>query len=493
MSIIKLTFFYNFLYIFQSEGYVIKRLLNNVIKNPFPIKVEKVKTLQWTHKAKWICISSLIIFLLPLILLILLKAPLLIILIYISIFIFLPWIFLILGIFTIFPLEKYNKSKVIKISQDKINKLKANKLKVIGITGSYGKTSTKSFTNQLLAYKYKSYATPKSYNTLWGIAQPVQKKAIFNTVQDTLQYLENDTEYFLVEMGAYFYGEITTLCTAFPPDIAILTGISSVHLERFKSIENIIKAKSELLHGLKANGTAIINADNRYARKIILNPPRKDIKIISYGTWKDSTYRLEISQMTKDGTDFIIHHDNSMNKMHTPIIGVGNIVNLTGAIATAHSQAVTWEDISKAVITLSPAESRMEITDNGTGLLLINNGYSSNVPSFKQSLETLSLFDSTYKILVTPGIFELGEKTYEIHKKLGKKITDNINLVILVKNKKTNDQIRGLKDGMAEGNYPENQIVEVDRIEQFYEQVSQRGLLPSVVLFENDVPDVYNV
>lgn len=493
MNVIKLTFFYNFLYIFQSEGYVIKRLLNNVIKNPFPTKVERVKTLQWTHKAKWICISSIIIFAIFLLLLILINAPIIAIIIFISTFIFTPWIYLILGILTIFPLEKYNKSKVILISKERINLLKNAKLKVIGITGSYGKTSTKTFTNQLLACKYKSYATPKSYNTLWGIAQPLQKKAVFNVVQDTLQYLEKETEYFLVEMGAYFYGEITTLCTAFPPDIALLTGISSVHLERFKTIDNIIKAKSEILYGLKTDGTAIVNADNRYTRKIIIKPPRQDIKIISYGTWKNSTYRLEILQMTKEGTDFVIYFENQNHKMRTPIIGVGNIVNLTGAIATAHSQDISWEDIIKTVKTLSPAESRMEITDNGTGLLLINNGYSSNIPSFKQSLQTLSIFDSTYKVLVTPGIFELGEQTYEIHKKLGKKITENIDLVILVKNKKTNDQIRGLREGMKESNYPDSKIVEIDRIEQFYDQVSQRGLLPSVVLFENDVPDIYNV
>ena len=159
--------------------------------------------------------------------------------------------FIILGLYTIIPLEKYNKNKVVTISRNKILKLKSNKLKVIGITGSYGKTSTKVFTDQLLAQSYTSYATPKSYNTLWGIALPVHKSGILNTVQSTLNYLSEDIEYFLVEMGAYFYGEISTLCNAFPPDIVILTGISAVHLERFKTIENIIKAKSEILYGIR--------------------------------------------------------------------------------------------------------------------------------------------------------------------------------------------------------------------------------------------------
>ena len=209
--------------------------------------------------------------------------------------------------------------------------------------------------------------------------------------------------------------------------------------------------------------------------------------------WKDSTYKLVISKMTKNGTDFTIEFDKNKHEMHTPIIGVGNIINITGAIATAHTQKVEWSDIIKAVEKLAPAESRMEITDQGTGILLINNGYSSNIPSFKQSLETLSLFESSYRVLVTPGIFELGKETYNVHKKLGKKITEAIDLVILIRNKKSGDQIAGLKEGMREAGYPEDKIIEVDRIEQFYEQISQRNLLPAVVLFENDVPDVYNV
>jgi len=485
----KYNLFRNHSYIFQKEEYNVSRYLSYLLKSPIPINAEKVDKLRLTPKMYWIIVASLIEVILSWSIIYMLTNHNPLSLLWgISYVVFFPF-YIILGLYTKKPIEVLNKQIVIKKCRKRILALKKNGLKVIAITGSYGKTTTKTFIKQLLEKKYKVYATPKSYNTLFGIAQPTFKLEV---VKSVLDYLSNDVEYFIVEMGAYSLNDIKILTDAFPPDMSVLTGISSVHLERFKTLDKIIKAKTELIRKTPKGNKIFLNISNKYI-KSIARKYENDYQILTYSD-KDSNAKLygRITQATPHKTTIEINCSNRQDTLTTSIIGKGNILNLCGAMLVALECSVDIDNISNSVSNMLNIESRMQLIDDGTGILLINNGYSSNFMSFKQSIATLEMFENYYKVLVTPGIFEAGKKTYDLHYKLGKKITKSIDLVILLTGKNNIQQIEGLLEGMKSSNYPQEKITKISKIEDFMFVVKRKNLVPCVVLFENDLPDIYN-
>lgn len=482
----------SFLYLLQLEEYMPWSFFKLALKNPFPKNVEKVKTLVWTTKAKIIFGLSILLFLFQQFLIYSLFGLGIFFIIGIAVFIFFSWIYLIISTLMMVPLEVSNRIRLKIMTRKKVNRMKKQGMKLIGITGSYGKTSTKKFLNQILQKNFKVFATPKSHNTLFGIAQT---KMISNVLISALDHLPQDLDYFIVEMAAYWTGEIRELTRAYPPDIGILTGITTMHFEKFGSLENTIKAKSELVSGLPDGGKLFINYDNIHTRVICNKEKSKSrLNVFSVGLDEKSDYQLIIKSMSKDGTEFSLRYDNDKHiNFTTGIIGTGNISNIGLALAVAIEVGVSEDTLINSVSQLQPAESRMEILDPGTGIITINNGYSSNPESFKQSLKTLDFFDLHHKVLVTPGIFELGDITREVHEKLGSMISDNVELVMLLGKNKDNDRLKGLLSGLKSTGYPEERIIFIDDIKKCYNVVLERGLLPAVVVLENDLPDRYNI
>ncbi|MBN2100554.1 UDP-N-acetylmuramoyl-tripeptide--D-alanyl-D-alanine ligase [Candidatus Dojkabacteria bacterium] len=491
IEILKNLFFLrSFLYLFQSEEYVVGRFLRLIIRNPVPWNVEKIRRLDWTFRAKLLFVVSVLVFVFLGLICGLLKLWA-VLAIFTGFFLVAPWVYIIIAYYIVSPREKINRNIVIRMSRKRVQSLKKMGMKVIGLTGSFGKTSTKHFISVLLEKKFKVYATPKSYNTLFGIAQAKFKLGF---VSDVMEYLNEEIEVFLVEMGAYCIGEIEELCRAFPPDFAVLTGITTMHYEKFGSLENTIKAKSEILEGLSDGSKAFLNVSNRHVKEIF--DREKDLgrlEVIGYGLNSAGRYDGRIMEMTKDGTRFQIKLGSETVEAQTKLIGTGNITNILGAIAVAKEFGVSANDIVSAVADLEPIESRMQVIDQGTGIVTINNGYSSNPESFKQTLETLKLFEASYKVLVTPGIFELGDIEYKVHEKLGSLVTDDINLVILLGKEEDNDRIRGLRSGLKKAGYPDENIVLIKDIASCYDEILARNLIPSVVVLENDLPDIYNI
>lgn len=480
----------SFLFIFQQEQYIVKPFIKRCFQNPFPRNVEKLKKLDWTLKAKLIILNAVLIFLAVEILIILTQIYVLL-LIPLLLFLLTPWVFLVLGFYFNRPREIYNKARVLTLCSGKLNRMKHHGLKVIGITGSYGKTSTKVLINDLLSIKYKSYATPKSHNTLFGIAQV---KFVIGLVSSVMNYLKKDTEYFLAEMGAYKIGEIEELTRAYPPDIGVLTGLTTMHFERFGSLENTIQAKSELILGLPNGGTLYINTSNEILYKIWREQLKLGrLKVYSYGFNQDADFRVETKTVTAKGTEFSVYYKDASYDFYTKIIGLGNINNIAGAIAVALNEGVTIEEIQKKIPEIEQIEARMQVIDNGTGVLLINNGFSSNPESFKQSMETLKVFDSQYKIFVTPGIFELGDITENTHRALAHLMPSEIDLVLLLGKDRNNPRLTGLYEGLKDIGYEMDKVDYIDDIKDFYGKITQRGLIPSVVLMENDVNDLENM
>jgi len=480
-----------FLYLFQVEEYVPFRFLLVVLRAPFPVNVEKVRTLDWTFKAKLLFVTSLFVFMVQILLSVLFQLLFWVVLVEVLIFLLFPWVYLIFSYYLLLPREVVNRCILKMLSRKKVRSMKLDGMSVIGITGSYGKTSTKVFVSKVLAEKNEVYATPKSHNTLFGIANA---RFSLGFVTSVLDHLEEKLDYFIVEMGAYCIGEVEELADAYLPDIGILTGITTMHYEKFGSLENTVKAKSELIDALPDKRKVFLNVSSKPVAEIYDREIKKGrLDLISYGFGKNVKYRARITGMTKDGTGFDLIYGQVEVPFRTQIIGTGNILNILAAIAVGIELGIKVRDIVKMVADLEQLESRMQIIDPGTGIVTINNGYSSNPESFKQSIETLQLFESHYKILVTPGIFELGNITYDVHFDLGKLIDENIDLVVLLGKKASNLGLAGLYDGMMKAGYPKDRIDYVREISACYDKITSRGLVPAVVIFENDLPDLYNI
>ena len=315
-------------------------------------------------------------------------------------------IFFVLALEILFPLFIYLSLKIIQFfvffaKKNIIRKAKAKRkqlknLKVIGVTGSYGKTSVKEVLYKLLKTKYKVVKTEKHTNTEMGVAKTVS------------QSLDNEIDYFICEMGAYKRGEIKAICNIVKPEIGILTGINEQHMALFGSQENIIKGKYELIESLPDSGLAVFNGENKYCLELFEKTNKKKLK---YGF----AQKVEIG---KNGSRFIVNDV----QFETNLLGKHNVLNILGAVKVAVELGVSLQECTKVI---------KGIKQGGMVLKgrIINSSYSSNPDGAISSLEYLNLFEGS-KAIVTPGLIELGSASKEVHKRIEKKILEICDVAI---------------------------------------------------------------
>ena len=348
-----------------------------------------------------------------------------------------------------------------------------NKMKIIGITGSYGKTSTKNIVSALLEEKYITVMTPKSYNTTLGVVKTIREQ------------IKPYTEVFVCEMGAARLGEIKEICSIARPDISVITSIGPQHLTSFKSMDNIIKGKFEIITNANPDVKAILNIDNEYIKKGI-ELYAKDKYIIDFSINNtDSRYRVENIKMSDKGSIFDVVDGKSRLTVETKLLGKNNIYNIVCAIAIARELDMTNEEIKRGIKKIKPVEHRLELKTMG-GILALDDAFNSNPEGSKVAIETLCMFKDKYKVLVTPGMIELGDKTDELNEKLGE-YASVLDYVILV-GEATTERI---KAGMDKKGFKDYIIVKdiYDAFKKLQEiQISHENL---IALFENDLPDSY--
>jgi UDP-N-acetylmuramoyl-tripeptide--D-alanyl-D-alanine ligase len=453
-----------YLHIAQLEDYDVYRFVSWLSKNPFKHTSDNKKPLVWTSKVKTLFITTLIYIGILSVLLVIRFG--LIGLVISLILATQTYIFLVLSLLTRKPYEILNRALTKKRISNKIAMLKKNKLKVIGITGSYGKTSVKEFLYHILKSKYKVLRTPESYNTLFGIEKVVTYE------------LDETYDYFICEMGAYKIGEIDELCSMVLPGDAILTAINEQHLERFGKIENTIQAKFELIQWVEKSGMCLLNATNTYINenysKYTLNP-------IFYGT-NQCKFHTANEVTTLDGTRFSLILDSNEYEAETKLIGYSNIQNILAASSFAYLLGVGPETIVKAISNLKAIPHRLELKKLANGLIIIDDAYSSNIDGFKEALKLLATFNNHQKVIVTPGIVELGKITYAIHKELGAYVDQSCDKILLVGK---SDRTRGLEDGIS----VKNKIHYLNSIKELYDHID--NIENTVLLIENDLPDNY--
>lgn len=343
-------------------------------------------------------------------------------------------------------------------------------LKIIGITGSYGKTSVKYYLNTLLRAKYNVLMTPESYNTPMGVVMTIRGQ------------LRATHEIFICEMGAKKVGEIKEICDIVHPHDGVITSIGPQHLETFKSLENVKSTKFELADALPKGGLLFLNGDDENVTSY-----NKNENAIVYGT-KNGSYTAFDVTVGEKGTTFSVKAPNGdTGTFSTRLIGMHNVLNITGAIAVAHTYGVSMAELRPQVRKLECVPHRLQMTDKGNALV-IDDAYNSNPSGTKAALDTLALITG-FKILVTPGMVELGEKQDECNKEFGKNAAAVCDYVILVGKRQT----QSIRDGLAEANYLEEKIYVADTVGEAITKAYgiNSGELKKVILLENDLPDNY--
>lgn len=299
----------------------------------------------------------------------------------------------------------YHRKRLINKAADMV---KESKAMFIGITGSFGKTSTKEFLHQILSVKYNVEKTEKNMNSDVGVAISIIKN------------LKKDTEIFIVEMGAYRLGEIKDICRFVKPDRGILTGIGNQHLDLFGSKENLVQAKKELFEAIPENGTSYINKDVQDLNKV-LEGLKCHIKLYSTHKAADITAKNILLENHTIHAD--IQYLSHNIKITIPILGKHNINNLLPCIACAFDLDISEKEIIERAAKLHSPLNKLTIHHGPNNSTLIFDSNNTNVEGFISSIETASNFPHSKKLIVSRGIIELGHEKQTSYNR----ITEEIN------------------------------------------------------------------
>lgn len=342
---------------------------------------------------------------------------------------------------------------------------------VIGITGSYGKTSVKFYLQKLLAAKYNVLITPENYNTTLGVVRTIRTD------------LKATHEVFVCEMGAKNVGDIKEICELTEPDHGVITSIGPQHLESFLTIENVIRTKFELADAVPEKGMVFLNYDNEYIRN-----KKIDKAAVTYGVEASAAqYRPYDIQITQNGCAFKMKLDGEEKQFVTKLIGMHNVVNIAGAVAVAHKLEVPADAIVSQVRKLEGVPHRLQLL-KGNQALIIDDAYNSNPSGAKAALDTLDMFDGA-KIIVTPGMIELGSRQYECNRGFGEQIAKVCDYTVLV----GPNQTKPIQEGLKQAGYPADRLFVAANLDEGLNRVyawNSQGR-QKVVLLENDLPDNY--
>lgn len=274
---------------------------------------------------------------------------------------------------------------------------------VIGITGSVGKTSTKEIMAATLSGKWQVHKTEGNFNNEIGL--PI-----------TLLELDQTDEVAVIEMGMNHFGEIHNLTTTALPDVAVITNIGSSHIENLGSREGILKAKLEIIDGMKPNGLLVLNGDNDLL-KTVSNLP---VRCVTYGLEETNDYRATHIQIKEMNTWADIITPKDQYTICIPALGEHMVYNTLAAIAVADYYGYAKEEIQKGLLTYKPAKMRMQITKLENELMIIDDTYNASPDAMKAALKVLmSINHPGRKIAVLGDMFELGDYAPMLHREVG--------------------------------------------------------------------------
>ena len=361
------------------------------------------------------------------------------------------------------PLEWCIRTHYLRVAKQKLQKTDVIR---IGITGSYGKTSVKEILKTILSQKFRVLATPQSYNTPLGMAL-------------TVKNLDSTHDIFIAEMGARSKGDIKELTDLVKPKYGILTGINSQHLETFLTIENTKDTKFELFENLAEGGLGIFSHDNQGAIELY---ERYDGKKFYAGVdGKNNLVYASGIHTDRNGTQFILNVKGEQPVIcSTVLLGKHSISNICLASAMAYKLGMTPDEIALGINRIQSVGHRLELRPNNKNIVIIDDSYNSNTDGIKAAMEVLDMFDGR-KIVVTPGLVELGKEENLANFELGKTLANHADMVIVVGKHNAQMIINGLlENGMDRENI--KFAKSLNRGNEVLNDIMKDG---DVVLFEN--------
>lgn len=383
------------------------------------------------------------------------------------------WFIVVLSLVILMPVEKIINRKYWKEAEKILAGMPD--MKIIGITGSYGKTSTKHFLERILSERYDVVITPGSYNTPMGVIR---------TVREIIKPYNN---IFICEMGAKQKGDIKEICSLVHPEIGIITAVGPMHLETFKSIENVQSTKFELIDSLPTNGLAVVNDDFEYCR----NRKVDNVECERYSTQNKLKGKVNLwaenIKYSPSGTSFTIKSKDGLNiDLTTRLLGDCNVSNLLAAVAVALHLGLNEDEIKRGISSIEPVEHRLSIKHTVGGVTILDDAFNSNPDGSKMALNVLKEFTDGKRIIVTPGMIELGKRQYELNKKFGEYIAGCCDIAVIVGHYNREAITNGIKDGEFKG-----KLYEVDSFEEAQKLVTPMLQSGDTVLYENDLPDSF--
>lgn len=390
-----------------------------------------------------------------------------------SVFIFLLPINILFANWIAWPTEQAYNNKYINSAKRILRKKQHKDLIKIGITGSYGKTSTKFILKTILSEKYNVLATPESYNTTMGNVRVIREQ------------LKPEHEVFISEMGARYKRDILEICDIVNPKYGIITSIGPQHLETFKNIDNIISTKAELINSIANDGAVFLPRDNEHCKKLF-NKEEKEKYSYSLNDKKADVYAKDII-LDENGSNFTAVTPIGDIKCSTALLGEHNIGNILGCIAIAVKLGLSKEQIEAGIKKIEPVPHRLQILNSGNGTIVIDDAFNSNPVGAKMAIDVLGKFKGR-KIVITPGMVELGTEEKNENRKFGKHMASVVDIAILVGNKRSEPIVEGLR----EGKFDDANIYVVADLNAATAKLAEISRVGDVILFENDLPDSYN-
>lgn len=365
-----------------------------------------------------------------------------------------------------------------RIAQDRFEDEAAERVRhvnpfIIGITGSYGKSSTKAMLGHIMQLHAPTLAASGSINTLMGVTRHIREELLVGH------------RFMVVEMGAFTTGSIRRLCELTPPAAAIITAVGDMHLERFGSTDAIVQAKRELAEALPPDGLLVVNADSPGARRIAAEATSCRVRLYGETSTDRLDTRLEQVQYSRQGTTFQLRTADGTYTCFTPLLGRPIVLNLAGAFTLASALGVDRRMIVAAMRTLTPVSNRLEVVDEG-GITWIRDAYNSNRFGFRAALEVAAALPAARRFLVTPGVIELGAEQFATNRELARDAATVCTTTVVVSDTNREAFVAGYTDAGRTG-----QLVQVANRTAAFAWLKDHAAAGDLVVLENDLPDVY--
>ncbi len=366
------------------------------------------------------------------------------------------------------PIEKKINQQFVDDAKARLEKM-PNLIK-IGITGSYGKTSTKFILRDMLSIRYRVLATPGSFNTTMGVTRVIREQ------------LMPSHQVFIAEMGARHVGDIQELCDLVHPSIGIITSVGPQHLDTFGTIDRIKNTKYELIQGLPEDGIAVFPADGAICEELYARCPLER-KALAPGR-----LAMENVRFTSEGTHFelVDHETGEQISCVTKMLGEYALSDMLLCAQVVRMLGFSMQEVARGIALVKPVEHRLQLLKAEGGITIIDDAFNSNPRGAASALRVLARFPGRH-IIVTPGMVELGDQEAELNRVFGEQMAEAVDIAVLVGKKHT----LPIAEGMLQKGFPKNHIYTVGSFQESMKLLSGIFASGDVVLYENDLPDNY--